>query len=38
MIHVKVMVSGQIIYFLANASPPKLLDVSTLNFVCTHLT
>ena len=29
----KVKVKGQIIYFLVNASPPKLLNVATSNFV-----
>ena len=28
----KVKTKGQIMYFLVNASPPKLLDVATSNF------
>ena len=27
-----IKVKGQIMYFLVNASPPKLLDVATSNF------
>ena len=30
----KVKVKGQIIYFLVNASPHKLLEVATSNFAC----
>ena len=30
----KVKVIGQIMYFLVNASPHKLLDVATSNFAC----
>ena len=29
----KIKVKGHIIHFLANASPPKLLDFATSNFV-----
>ena len=29
----KVKVKDQILYFLVNVSPPKLLDVATSNFV-----
>ena len=29
----KVKVKGQILYFLVIASPPKPLDVATLNFI-----
>ena len=31
----KVKVKGQIMYFLVNTSPLKLLDVATSNFACT---
>ena len=31
----KVKVKGQIMYFLVNASPRKLLEVATSNFACT---
>ena len=30
----KVMVKSQIMYFLVNASPHKLLEVATSNFAC----
>ena len=30
----KVKVKGQIMYFLVNASPHKLLEVATSNFAC----
>ena len=30
----KVMVKGQIMYFLINASPHKLLEIATSNFAC----
>ena len=30
----KVKVKGQILYFLVNASPHKLLEVATSNFAC----
>ena len=30
----KVEVKGQVLYFLANASTPKPLDVATSNFAC----
>ena len=29
---------GQVMYFLTNASPPKLLDIATSNFVLVHVT
>ena len=31
----KVKVKGQIMFFLVNASPHKLLEVATSNFACT---
>ena len=33
-----VKVKGQITYFLANASSPKLLDVATTNYVEAYIT
>ena len=30
----KVKVKGQIMYFLVNASPRRLLEVATSNFAC----
>ena len=32
MFHLKVKVKDQIMYFLVNACPPKLLDIGTSNF------
>ena len=34
----KVKVIGQVMYFLVNTSPHKLLEVAHLNFACAYVT